>query len=112
DYLVWRNNLNGNESTLGGNGNGNGVVDIADYNLWKGNFGKTATGGALALSAQAVPEPATVGLLLLAVAGLATRTLGRRSFGMQRIPLAILLVATLAFTSVAQGVVTVSRYYT
>ncbi len=111
DYVVWRNNLNGNESALNGNGNGDSVVDIADYNLWKNNFGNTASGGALLLTHQPVPEPATVGLLLVAAAGLAIPTLRRRSLPMNRLPLAALLVAALAFASTAQGVVIDSRYY-
>jgi autotransporter-associated beta strand protein len=73
DYVVWRNNLNGNESALMGNGSGNGTVGIEDYELWKTNFGMTS-GGGLAVGAP-VPEPATC---LLVGLGLASIAFGRR----------------------------------
>lgn len=69
DYTVWRDNLGGDESTLGGNGDGVGVVDNDDYALWAANYG--ATSGAVI---TAVPEPTAIVLLGLAgVAGLAAR---------------------------------------
>jgi hypothetical protein len=56
DYVVWRNNL-------GGTGLPNdptpGIVDNTDYLNWKANFGLSATG---ALSMAAVPEPGTLAL--------------------------------------------------
>jgi hypothetical protein len=56
DYTVWRDNLGApNELALNGNGNNSGSVDAGDYNLWKSNFG---SGGSLeAVDAQQVPEP-------------------------------------------------------
>ncbi len=42
DYLVWRNNLGAGEWLLNGNGDGSGTIDVADYDLWKVNFGNTA----------------------------------------------------------------------
>jgi len=71
DYTVWRDNLNGNESVLGGAGDGSGVVDAGDYTLWKNNYG----GGASL--AVAVPEPLTTMLLLAALGSVAAVT-GRR----------------------------------
>ncbi|MGI9457464.1 MAG: hypothetical protein ACR2NU_12945 [Aeoliella sp.] len=41
---------------LNGNGSGSGGVDVADYTLWKNNFGMTAA--ASLASSQVVPEPA------------------------------------------------------
>ncbi len=63
DYLVWRNNYGAaNEDALNGNGDGMNDVDTGDYLLWKENFGATA-GGALAnASATVVPEPATIAM--------------------------------------------------
>jgi hypothetical protein len=47
DYTVWRDNLGANnEGVINNAGNGNNLVDAADYGLWKSNFG--AGGGALA----------------------------------------------------------------
>ncbi|CAK9037557.1 Arylsulfatase A (ASA) (Cerebroside-sulfatase) [Cleaved into: Arylsulfatase A component B [Durusdinium trenchii] len=39
DYVVWRNNLGGNDAVLHGNGTGGGTVVAADYELWKSHFG-------------------------------------------------------------------------
>jgi hypothetical protein len=68
--------------TLDGDFNGDGVVDAADYvvwrktdgenqsgyNLWRTNFGRTAGGGS-SLSG-AVPEPGSSSLVLSAAIGL------------------------------------------
>ena len=66
DYAVWRNNLGGSAAGISWNGMG-GFVTIADYQLWKDNFGTVY--GAGSLGATAVPEPASV-LLLVSAAGL------------------------------------------
>ncbi|WP_425399461.1 beta strand repeat-containing protein [Aeoliella sp.] len=43
DYTVWRNNLgNPDESVLTNNGDDLNGVDTGDYDLWKNNFGATA----------------------------------------------------------------------
>jgi hypothetical protein len=62
DYVVWRDGLGGPSPKF----------TQADYNLWRSNFGTTssASGSGSAVSANAaVPEPATLVLLMLAVAG-------------------------------------------
>lgn len=64
DYTVWRDNLNGSESVLGGAGDGSGIVDAGDYTLWKGNYG-----GGGASSATAIPEPASTLMLIVALGG-------------------------------------------
>jgi hypothetical protein len=64
DYTVWRDNLNGDESVLGGAGDGSGIVDAGDYTLWKGNYG-----GAGASSATAIPEPVSTLMLIVALGG-------------------------------------------
>lgn len=46
DYTVWRDNLGASESGGALHGNGNGgIVDASDYTLWKSNFGNTNGGG-------------------------------------------------------------------
>jgi hypothetical protein len=66
DYTLWRNNLGQPEgSLLNGNGNG-GTIDQTDYALWKTNFGMGSGSGSLAGQSSSVPEPATIGLLLVA----------------------------------------------
>lgn len=68
DYTVWRANLGaGDESSLNGNGDGMGGVDEADFALWRSNYGSAAGSSA---STAAVPEPSSV-LLLAFAAGLA-----------------------------------------
>lgn len=67
DYTVWRDNLGAaDETALNGNGNGADGVDSADYALWKANFGNTS--GAGAGSRASVPEPTSITLLLLSLA--------------------------------------------
>ena len=60
DYTVWRDTL-GSTASLASDGSGNGVVDAADYTLWKTNF----TAGSASAAQAAVPEP-TAGMLVLA----------------------------------------------
>ena len=69
-------------ASIPGDYNNNGTVDAADYvvwrktngtpagyNLWRANFGQTAGSGAGANASAAVPEPATLVLLIFAAAG-------------------------------------------
>ncbi|QDU90808.1 hypothetical protein Pla175_42210 [Pirellulimonas nuda] len=75
DYTVWRDNLGGNEAVLNGNGDGSGTVDPGDYTTWKNGFGNPAVGGAS--PGSAVPEPAAAVSLFVVLGGL----LGRRTCG-------------------------------
>jgi hypothetical protein len=59
DYPVWRNQFGQTGSGLVADGNGDGRVDTDDYTVWKSNFGKS--GGAASDDVHAfaaVPEPA------------------------------------------------------
>lgn len=43
DYTVWRNNLGSEPAPFrGADGNGTGTVTLSDYDLWKANFGQSA----------------------------------------------------------------------
>jgi hypothetical protein len=66
DYVLWRSG-----GPLANQGDNPGVVDAGDYNYWRAHFGETAGGGG---SAQGVPEPSTVALCLIAVVGLCFRS--------------------------------------
>jgi hypothetical protein len=80
DYVLWRRYLNSTTMLLP-DGNLNGIVDAADHFVWRENAGKAvplppygAGSGShsplLSGRASAVPEPASIALLLLAVAAL------------------------------------------
>lgn len=60
DYTVWRDSF-GSASNLVADGDGNGIVGQPDYLIWRDNFGQ----GAQAASSNLVPEPSTMLLLLL-----------------------------------------------
>jgi hypothetical protein len=68
DYVVWRNTLGQTGSNLAADGYNDGVIDDLDYYIWRSNFGKTAAGGTGTGIAAAVPEPAC--FLLLSTVGL------------------------------------------
>jgi hypothetical protein len=65
DYVLWRNTL-GQSVTAGTGADGslNGIIDQADYNLWRSHFGSASGAGSGSLSSTSVPEPMS-GLLLV-----------------------------------------------
>ncbi|MEX2169531.1 MAG: hypothetical protein WD851_09475 [Pirellulales bacterium] len=65
DYTVWRDHRGSNYAAA--DGNGNGTVDTGDYTVWKANF-SDAQG-----SASAVPEPALGPVLFLLAVTLVSR---------------------------------------
>jgi fibronectin-binding autotransporter adhesin len=67
DYVVWRKNV-GPGSLDNEGGISPGFVDGADYNFWRSRFGATSGAGA-ALDGGAVPEPGSALFLVLAFAG-------------------------------------------
>ncbi len=67
DYTVWRDSLGESGSGLAADGDGNGAVDNADYTLWLDNYGTASASGGLA-EITSVPEPGSALLLLLAAA--------------------------------------------
>jgi hypothetical protein len=79
DYVVWRKSFGG--SVLANETVSLGSVDQADFDAWKANFGNTAAVGGGAFDAtQQVPEPSSLGMLLLAAVGaLVSRGGHRRS---------------------------------
>jgi hypothetical protein len=66
DYVVWRNNL-GTAFALPNEvpGVSPGTVTADDYNAWRARFGNTSGATAGLATASAVPEPNTLALLLL-----------------------------------------------
>jgi hypothetical protein len=76
DYVVWRKNETANSPLP----NDNGLTTQADrFNLWRANFGNPMGSGSSSGTAGSVPEPATMLLLLVAIAGLPAARSRRRS---------------------------------
>jgi endoglucanase len=77
DFVVWRSAVGQSGSAIAGDGNGDGTVNEADYQLWRAHFGLTARGDAAALQDTAVPEPSGIVLLVFALATVLPRRLSR-----------------------------------
>lgn len=78
DYTVWRDNLGATEDALLNNNGTGGIIDTDDYNLWKSSF--TPPGAiTAAVAPTAVPEPGALGLLAVAATllGYSTRRRAR-----------------------------------
>jgi hypothetical protein len=71
DYSVWRNSLGAVGSNLPADGNGNGSVDAGDYAIWKTHFGESLGSGSGGNSST-VPEPSSLMLVLLALSAWVT----------------------------------------
>jgi hypothetical protein len=69
DYVLWRN-FNGLSvpNGFGPDGNGDGIVNQADYSFWRSRFGlPMGSGSGESLSTNAVPEPRSGILLVMAI---------------------------------------------
>jgi hypothetical protein len=78
DYTVWRDNLGAaNETAINGNGDGGGIGPN-DYQVWKTNFGNTYGPGSGALTVASVPEPTGLILFVAAFAMLCAGPRGSR----------------------------------
>jgi autotransporter-associated beta strand protein len=72
DYVIWRKNVGQPLQTLPNDTTGV-IVGDAQYNLWRSNFGSTTAvpGSGSALTRNAVPEPSSIGLLMLGLTAMA-----------------------------------------
>jgi ELWxxDGT repeat protein len=68
DYQMWRSAI-ASTSDLAADGNRNGIVDTADYIVWRANLGKTLSSSSF--GGSAIPEPPAVGLFVFAMLFLA-----------------------------------------
>ncbi|HEX4413711.1 MAG TPA: right-handed parallel beta-helix repeat-containing protein [Lacipirellulaceae bacterium] len=72
DYVLWRNSVGATVTRYSGaDGDGSGVIDQADYAIWRSGFG-VAAGAGSGIGAAAVPEPTWVADLCVAMALLTT----------------------------------------
>jgi len=77
DYTVWRNTMGQTGAALAADGDGNGKVDAADYTVWTANFGTHAGSGAGSTSVAGGEVPEP-STAILAIIG-ATAVFIRRS---------------------------------
>ena len=108
DYVVWRKLLNQSGAGLPADGDGNNVVDGDDYTYWRERFGNTAPGGGSVASAAAVPEPASLIFVLAVASTLLIRRCGKKSCCLALITLVCL---TSAAGDLAHAAVTIDRDY-
>jgi hypothetical protein len=67
DYIVWRKNFGTSvRPYTGADANGDSDIDNDDYNFWRTRFGSTAAAGAASASAAPIPEPSALMLVGLA----------------------------------------------
>ena len=72
DYIVWRKTL-GSTTDLAADGDGGGQVNDHDYDVWRQNFGNSNHSSAL--SAVTAPEPST---MVAVIVGVCTVVLGKQ----------------------------------
>jgi hypothetical protein len=69
DYVLWRHELGQMGTALQADGNHDNVVDMNDLNVWRAHFGQTASGSGSGAMETTVPEPTAFGLVLIAAVG-------------------------------------------
>ncbi|TWT47551.1 PEP-CTERM sorting domain-containing protein [Botrimarina hoheduenensis] len=80
DYTVWRDTLD-STSDLRADGDADGAITPLDYLEWQAAYGFPP----LSVSSSSVPEPTTLGLLAAGAVGLATLRRGRQATREQRL---------------------------
>jgi hypothetical protein len=71
DYVVWRKNMNTTNALP--NDLIGGTIGPAHYDQWRAHFGQTAGTGSSTVANAAVPEPSTLVMLVLAAVGVCSR---------------------------------------
>ncbi len=80
DYVVWRNTTGTSvEPFTGADGNGDGLVNVLDYTVWKNFFGMTNPATGGLLSPATTVPEPNTALFATFLAGLATAALRRRA---------------------------------
>ena len=70
DYTVWADSVGQAGAGLAADGDGNGVIEQADYDLWKTHFTSTTASGS---EVDRVPEPTALLLAFLALVSVPLR---------------------------------------
>lgn len=87
DYTVWRNTRGQTGAALAADADNSGAIDQSDYNIWRAHFGeRSTTGSASGASTSSVPETTSLTALVLGI-GLLTL---RRSPGLTKSRLRLL----------------------
>ena len=73
DYTVWRDSLGATGTGLPADGDGNEVVDVTDYRVWRATFGM----GTAAPSAAGIGVPEPQAFTLVAALAIAVLSIGR-----------------------------------
>lgn len=81
DYTVWRDSLGSGTALANRDPLNTGNVSQADFISWRNNFGATLGSGAGSLATSAVPEPASLALVAMCVAFAAGGARRRGCFG-------------------------------
>lgn len=77
DYVVWRSSMGQTGSNLAADGNGDNQVNMNDLLTWRAHFGMAVTASGAGLGAAAVPEPTSWLLWIAAVASWITARTAR-----------------------------------
>jgi hypothetical protein len=67
DYVVWRDTFGQSGYGLAADGNGNNHIDLGDFYTWRAHFGQSTGGGAGTIASSTVPEPEALVLLLVGI---------------------------------------------
>jgi serralysin len=79
DYTLWRSTLGQSVTAgTGADGNGDGLITAADFDLWRAHFGQTAASGSV-LAGTSVPEPPAAFLVCVGLMTLSFRRFGGRA---------------------------------
>jgi hypothetical protein len=62
DFVLWRNSID-SMTDLQADGDGSGMIDHADYDLWRARFGRAI--GANNPTASVIPEPVSIAMFLV-----------------------------------------------
>jgi T5SS/PEP-CTERM-associated repeat protein len=73
DYIIWRRMLGQTGTGLAADGNGNGQIDSGDFDVWRAHFGQTAGSGSGVSTNATVPEPASALMLLVGLLAMCSR---------------------------------------